>query len=775
MVSTEYLLKLAAQGGQQTAKEVELVEKSLEATRKEVETTNKTFRAMLLNTGMDRLEDQIDDATASAQKLNSEIDELIQNDAYNEDMDRFVASVRQAFLEVDKLNSELAATPDISSKLNGKKMLADYEAAKRNALGGASTGGGFRTESAGQVLSGLSQVTGVGQLQFGADLVGLVGDSKEAAEGLKEMGIALAPIGGLAIAGAGAFLLVNHAIAAGVKVAEEAAEAHDAYIRRLELGREADTLSADELQSRIQETQNKLQDEIAARDQYIQDITKGISESKNLTQGIAGLTAALGLNVGVYGEVKDQVDIYNDTIDEQTAALQRLNAETNRANREAEVERAASKGEEAALNAITALQEEAEFSQWVREQQRDATVENANEQIDAVRQQLRANADLTDFLKSSITETQRLMEGETDAAKLARLNGELETFQAALVETEGSTSSAREQLSALTNQIMASAVANERYAEAQERNIAAQETAAKQLEDSQKLYNQTTTERDAVAKELANTENQLLAIESERAKTLNRQAQTEALAASQSARLGALDAQIDAAKKQAEVATIQQDAANKQVSINSKLNTDVQKLNSDFMNSELKAIQDFNKERKRLTREGEQALLQAALDNDVNAFLAARSNAVDQLSDQSEDFTIERERAAQAREQRLAELEATAQAEMQLLQQTTQEKLLVARQGGESELAQVRALEAQKQQLQAVFAQENKALQAKFAQEDYDTKHNALTLQADLTRQGYEQLAREAADQAINLGRVISANLQNTILATVNAAMLEAF
>lgn len=731
------------------------VTRDLDKLNKEGEELHKTFSAQVLGIGINRLDDSIKDSIQDANRLSSALDSVEVNELVD-DTERFVSELRQATHEAARLKKEL-----------GNRMLADFEASKiaGGKSGTTARGGRNQGENASQVLSNLSQLTGLGGIQAAADFVDLATDATQALGGL---GAALPAVGVGAIAAGGALLIVNDAFNRGKKIAEEAAESHDKYLRLLELGREADDLNANDLNSRIDETRHKLEDETAARDAYIAEVAKELSESKNLTQAMTGITAALGLEVGLYGEAKEKLDTYNDSIDEQTAALQRLEAETNRANRQTEVERAAASGEKAAQSAIDSLTEEQDFLIWVREQERNATVESATDAINALEMRKAADEEASEFLKERITELQRLMEGETDAAELARMNGELETFQSSLKTTEDSLSMTDKQLEAFNESILPAAESIQRLKEVQEAN-------AKMLATTQKDFTASANQRDAAEQRLLATEGQLAALESDRAKMMERQAQEDALAASQDARESALEAQIDVAKAAAEVTQIQTEAASKQVQITSQLRDNINAINAEFMRSELRAIQAFNLEQKRLREDTEDELKQAALDNDVNAFLAARDSAVKQLSRGSEDFGIERAQAKEDRDLRLAELKQSAQQELELLKVETQNQLITLQQGGEARLAQVRALEEQLLVLRDRFAQENRLLQERFQQEDYNARVQALNETLTLNRNNFETLQKQTANLAYQVGIAAAkgffAGAQGTVDASIQVAI----
>lgn len=757
------------------------VTRDLDKLNKEGEELHKTFSAELLDAGIGRLSGEIQDSTNQVKRLGNAIEDIASSQLAK-DAERVETALEGANSAAGKLGR---------SVLNAQAPLNDIAPDKKSPSGG----GGFRTESAGQVLSGLSQVTGLGQLQVGADLVGLAGDSQEAIAGLREMGVALAPLGVAAAGVAAAFAVVGLAMSGTAKDIQKVIDASKRQESVLNAVRAAQNLTADDLVSSIKEQEAAMGDLTRVRDDFLTGAASEVGKIDSAFDAIGTSADAIADVLGVGGAIetaKDQAEEYNKRLAEQAEVLERLNAISEERSKSSDVEK-----QMRLENELADLRE-------------NATAEEIQDRIDKANQDRAIQETLLGFAEARLKDLQALNEkikaatGSIPEEQLVRekeLQSQIEnnTASLGLLNTE---------LNGLYGILPSVIVAEreevrqlERIADMTERLNDIRKQEEMRLAQTQKDFTQSSNQRDAAEQKLLATESQLAALESDRAKQMERQAQQDALAASQDAREGALQAQIDAARTNEAMRDIQQDASQKLIDIVKQTNEDilsaqvdyqksVDKLNADWMRSEIRAIQDFNLQQKRLREDTQSDLLQAALDNDVNAFLEARNSAVTQLARNDEDFSLERQRSKEDRDLQIQEMQITfqeqqaerrRQAEISL-QQTRAEasqRLQMEADAANGRLTQVQALEQQMLSLRERFGQENKALQDRFNQEDYNARVQALNETLVVNRNNFDALVKQTANLALAVGRAAAqgffAGAQGTVDASIQVAINQAF
>jgi hypothetical protein len=762
------------------------VTKDLNRLEKEGQEVHKTFKAFVLDTGFSRLRDQLQESTSRAERLNTEIDELADRRAYAAEMDEFVDRVRDGVRATRALNGELDETGKIVNRASSKS---------RNLGKTPSSSGGVRSESAGQILSGLSQLTGIGSLQAGADAVGLIGDTSDAVSGLREMGLSIAPLAPAAGAAASAFALVKISMSQTAKDIEKVVDASKRHQSVLEAVRSAQGLSADALVEQLKDQQQAYDDLTRVRDEFVQGAATEIGAIDNIGDAIGTSADAAADLLGAGGAIeaaKEQAEEYNRQLGEQAAILERLNAISEERTKTSDVEKQ--------------LRLEAELADL----RKNATAEEIQNRIDAANVERNIQQQVLAFNEARLRDLQAANEqvrqatggvvSEEELARERELQAQVESGAKAvgLLDTE---------LQGLYPTLIDVTVAEreherqlERIEEMTNRVNEAREADERRLAATQKAYTQSVGERDRAEQQLLNTESQLAALESDRAKTLARRAEEEALTANQGAREAALQAQIDAARTSEAIQEIRSESSQQEIDIIQQAtqaateawNTfqqDIARLNAEWMKSELRAIQDFNLEQKRLREDTEADLRQAALDNDVNAFLQARDSAITQLSRNSEDFGIERQRSKEDFDQQLTDMQVAFQEQeaerrrqtqesLNILRQETNQRIQIETDAANGRLTRLQQLEQQMTDLQTRFGEERAALRERWEQEDYNARVDALNRVLEVNRTNFQNLERQTANLAYNVGaaaaRGFFAGAQGQVDASIQVAINQA-
>lgn len=752
------------------------VTRDLDKLNKEGEELHKTFSAHVLTTGFDRLEGEIEDSVRQVNRLGSAIEEVSTSKLAN-DAERVRNALEGANTEAGKLGRNV---------LNAQAPIRDI--APNTPDDKVKTGGGFRAQSSGQVLSGLSQVTGVSQLQGGADFVGLIDDGSEA---LTSLGAATIPAAVGVGAVAAGLVIFNAALKAGEKAVQEAVEANKEYGERLKFITEVSRLGGDELQSRVDQARRDLADQIQIQDNLTESLDRQREGFTYLQNVVANTGDVFGLG-GAYESAADAADAAEDETRKLTETLAILEVAArdataiDAAGRAVEIQNELNQlRKEGTEEEIRALMEQNHAESEIHQARRAA----ASQQLEEVNKLIAVFQSTGFNIPEELLARQELLETQYDEEQVAidELADAYYRYNGILPEVIANTD--------------ALAASEARLADVTERLNEARESQEQRLQATQKAFQGSARERDQAEQQLLNTQSQLAALESDRAKQMERQAQQDALAASQDAREGALQAQIDAARVAETIQDIQQDASQKQIDIVQQTNEDileaqndlrknVDKLNADWMRSELRAIQDFNLSQKRLREDTEADLKQAALDNDVNAFLSARDSAVTQLSRNGEDFAIERQRSKEDRDLQIQEMQITfqeqqaerrKQAEISL-QQTRAEataRLQMETDAANGRLSQVQMLEQQLVNLRERFAQENRSLQERFNQEDHNARVRALNETLTINQNNFRQLEQQTTNLALAVGRAAAqgffAGAQGTVDASIQVAINQAF
>lgn len=734
------------------------VTRDLDKLNKEGEELHKTFSAQVLGIGFDRLRDDIQQSTKEVGRLGSAIDEVGGNKLAT-DIERVEKALEDANSEASKLGRNL---------LNAKSPIDDI-APSRSSGGGSESSQQFRAQRAGRALSGLSQVTGSGVLGDAAVALNVVDDIQDIGESFGDLSGILNPTSlalGAVTAGLIAFKL---GLSASEKPIQDLIEASERRLKLLELERSVQDLTGDELSADIKTRQEDLADLTAERDRFIQESATAIGTIDNVGDAILTSVAAIGDLTGAGGGIekaREKVEEYNDALATQAQELELLAALSRD------------------ISFVSDAEKDFRLQQELTELRRTGTQEDIEQRLKAINDERQVQQAISEAAASRLElvnqqiadiEAQGGVVPETLLRNQEQLTRRFDNATESAIDLINEYDTLNEILPDVIARQKEEADSLERIADMSERLEDIRKQEEMRLSQTQKDFTASANQRDAAEQRLLATEGQLAALESDRAKMMERQAQEDALAASQDARESALEAQIDVAKAAAEVTQIQTDAASKQVQITSQLRDNINAINAEFMRSELRAIQAFNLEQKRLREDTEDELKQAALENDVNAFLAARDSAVKQLSRGSEDFGIERQQAKEDRDLRLAELKQSAQQELELLKVETQNQLITLQQGGEARLAQVRALEEQLLALRDRFAQENRLLQERFQQEDYNARVQALNETLTLNRNNFETLQKQTANLAYQVGIAAAkgffAGAQGTVDASIQVAI----
>lgn len=705
----------------------EKVTRDLDKLNKEGEELHKTFSAFVLETGIERLQDGIEESTKEVRRLGDAIEEVSAS-KLAKDADRVREALEGANTEASKLGRSV-----LNAQAPLKDIRPDTKTPKPQ---------DFRFQRAARAIGGIQQVTGFEGLGNAASFLNTVDDVQDLTESVGGLGAVLNP----AVAGLGAVTLgmvVFNEVAGNIsEKVKRASDANKEYAEQLAFVDEIARLSSDELKNRSEETRLSLERQIQTTDDLLARQQETLSNLSAAEQAFSTFQGAI-LGGGAY----------KDTAEEAKAAKDEI---ARLSNELAILEQVAE-----SASAITAAGDAMALELELRRLRREGTseeIQNVIDRTNIARQIEQARFEETARQLEDVNQQIADIESSGGVVPEALLASQ-ESLQVAYDQSSQAVSGLIDSIDAY-NGILPEVIANEnrladstqRLADMTKRLDEARESEEQRLQATQKAFQSSANERDRAEQALLNTEAQLAALEADRAKMLERRGQEEALAASHDAQEGALQAQIDAANASAEVSKIQTDAASKQVQITSKLRDDINAINADFMRSELRAIQAFNLEQKRLREDTEDQLKQAALDNDVNAFLAARDSAVKQLSRGGEDFAIEREQAKQDRDLRLAELREGAKQELDLLRTETQNQLILLQQGGEARLAQVRALEQQMVMLRERFAQEDRALQERFNQEDHNARVRALNETLQLNQTAFERLTAQTRNLAYQVG-----------------------
>lgn len=741
----------------------EKVTRDLDKINNEGEELHKTFRAQILTTGFERLRGEIEESIQDAKRLDTELDRVADKRAYAIEMEEFVESVREGVQATKALNGELDETGKIiESKPRGGT--ADEKA--------------FAAQRAGRALSGLGQATGVGVFAQAGAALNVVDDIQDVRESFSDLSAILNPTTISLVGITAAFAVVNKMVSDTRKELEA-----QAAIERNNI--EFEKFRTDILgqsSTALQEQSRQLQENINLEKDAVDNLTADVAEQVgNMNE--ARRVIELGLmEVGKdsLSPTIEEIHKYNASINDQTNRLTLVNQELEH---QLELERQLGIAEQSKTATgfnLDLMEENTRREIDLRREAETITLAEAEKRVGALEDEAKTLDLNRNAIQDMIAANDALLaSGTLTTDQNTELAAQQEVLHQRLGELEPEIVKNAAALEDYKNILLPAAEVNERVARTLEVLNELREQEEQRLSDTQKAYTQSANERDKAEQSLLNTEAQLAALEADRAKMLDRRAQEEALAASQNERESALQAQIDAAKTSEAINDIRRDASKHEIEIIEQttedaaaawkdFRQDISKFNADWMRSELRAIQDFNLSQKRLREDTEADLKQAALDNDVNAFLAARDSAVTQLSRNSEDFTIERQRSKEDRDLQLAEMQVAfqeqqaerqrqAQETLNTIRQETNERIKIENDAANGRLSQVQALEQQLAQLRERFAQENKALQERFNQEDYNARITALNQTLEINRTNYQQLEQQTARLAYNVG-VAAAN-----------------
>lgn len=570
------------------------------------------------------------------------------------DNSSIVKTTRDATAELKKLQTEAGKT---------ETALADLSTPRVSLGGTADTVGQFE-RPLNQVAGSLSAFGGNSEIGNAIRLGSEVSGSIEAIGRLSDS------LSELKVSGSGTALAmgaVGLAIAGISYIAKESKADLDKFIasqeaaieRQRRLNEELEGLSSEQDITRLQQANDERREQLEAE---IAAIEKARDESTNARiQAVAESDVIRVATLDVFGTTSKGLDLLGVNTDNADAKLTELRTELETLTASSEQlgsslalvsaqakEAAAATTEQFNLNRRLLQIQTSGSSEDLEKLRQDAQLD-----IDAARQTITTQSQiLRDLLLEQARET------FPEADEMIQGLGIDDQIQA-LIDSIGMDGqelapgivALQESIQGMNNTIAdASNVIDRSYTPALQAEIQLREIGTKALEESKKALEETTKaeekRRDSLAKATGDYQDAVTSLEQFQRSIAEKTAERQRDAQRDSIR-DDLRRQIDAAKQ----VEAEQERLSKLNQARVKANQDIQATERKLQAENVKAAAEYAKQRQQAERDLADSLQEAALDNDVNAFLSAKKAGEKELDRLDDEYqTQKREREAQARE-----------------------------------------------------------------------------------------------------------------------------
>lgn len=825
MPDLDIRIRIAAEGGKPSAEQINLITKEVQRAREDVALFAKQGGLGALAVGQDKIRlaqtqveslgDQLLEVSLFANDLRVELDKIdprIDPQGYSALSSQIIHTEAQAA----SLRQELSQLPrDLREQTaDSVGFIGDIDSSLQAVAG---------------TLNSFGQATGIGALSSAGKGLGLAGDIFATAEALPRLSAAaqqlqsnivrnlpvlaaqvtannavaasaaatVAPLGGTAASlaaltvAAAPFIAIGAALAGGFALLSHSTQRNRAEVEALISSQESrhaalqrerellDGLTFSGGTSQLQTLQTEFERLTRDRDALVEDLDRQFQEATNLTKlnqisgqkdfgggiqgflldGLSGLADVVVSDDNPLQLLTDRINDFNNKIRETEQDIATINANLERVRQEEVILETTRE----LINVYTEqIDKETEYADLLR----TGTVQGTEEQIQRIQDEITARQDAIQSLETLQSQTEEGTEAYREAHE-------------ALIEQTNAVDDLTERQRFLTDEVLVAA-------EARETEQVAIEASRESRERELQAMREASAERERIGDQIESTEEQLTDSLEDRQRVLDDRIRAETRAGEESEVLARLETakQIDAQRaREREISQVRFEGRSKEIEIirsgeedirkaRDKANASINKINTDFIKSELRAIQDFNRDRQRLTEDAEQSLLEAAQRNDINAFISARTQAVTQLRRGDEDFGVTRDRAGEDRNEQInairqqlqEELATRREAAQQAITETRQEqqeRINSIAQGGKVRVTQEQMIQQELIALRERFRNEDKELTQRREDSAFNERFQKLANHHNSLTSRLSQLDAEFAESSFAVGINAARHLLN--------------